>query len=63
MLFNQPDPGAVRNIGAFIRFRFNKNCYRAEGSIQPTMHEVKEIELMLCGADGIDVDDWEKHTE
>ena len=24
---------------------------------------VKEIELMLCGADGIDVDDWEKHTE
>ncbi|CAK9002852.1 E3 ubiquitin-protein ligase UPL2 (Ubiquitin-protein ligase 2) (HECT-type E3 ubiquitin transferase UPL2) [Durusdinium trenchii] len=24
---------------------------------------VKEIELMLCGADGIDVDDWEKYTE
>ena len=26
-------------------------------------NQVKEIELMLCGADGIDVDDWEKHTE
>ena len=24
---------------------------------------VKEIELMLCGSDSIDVDDWEKHTE
>lgn len=24
---------------------------------------VKEIELMVCGADEIDVDDWERHTE
>eukprot|EP00927_Polykrikos_kofoidii_P072968 TRINITY_DN69054_c0_g1_i1.p1 TRINITY_DN69054_c0_g1~~TRINITY_DN69054_c0_g1_i1.p1 ORF type:complete len:881 (+),score=157.90 TRINITY_DN69054_c0_g1_i1:46-2688(+) len=24
---------------------------------------VKEIELMVCGADGIDVADWEKHTQ
>lgn len=24
---------------------------------------VKEIELMVCGADEIDVDDWERHTQ